>query len=367
MARMHNFSAGPAVLPLSVIEQLSGALADFQGCGLGLMEMSHRGKVFDAVIVGAEARFRALLGVPADYSVLFLQGGASLQFYMSALNLVGPDEGGDYLMTGVWATKALKEAGRCSRPRAAWEQGEGIPDRVPAPGDYTIRDEAKYLHYTSNNTIYGTQFPGLPDAGDHQLVGDLSSDIASRPVDVSRHALIYAGAQKNLGPSGVCVVILSPWAVEQSRRVNALRPGGLPSMLNYDLQVQKSSMFNTPNTFGIYALDRVLAWVEEKGGVSAMAARNTAKADLLYAELDRTDFWRPHARLGSRSQMNVTWRTSSPALDAAFVAEAEAAGLAGLKGHRSAGGLRASLYNALELESVEALVAFMRDFEQRRG
>ncbi|MFT5681103.1 MAG: phosphoserine aminotransferase [Myxococcota bacterium] len=366
MARMHNFSAGPAVLPLSVIEQLSGALADFQGCGLGLMEMSHRGKVFDDVIVGAEARFRRLIGVPDDYAVLFLQGGASLQFYMSALNLLGPGESVDYLMTGVWSTKALKEAKRCSDAVAVWEQ-DGTPDHVPAPGSYTIRDEAKYLHYTSNNTIYGTQFPGLPESDGRPLVGDLSSDIASRPVDVSRHAVIYAGAQKNLGPSGVCMVILSPWAVEQSRRANGLRPGGIPSMLNYDLMVKKASMFNTPNTFGIYALDRVLAWVDDMGGVEAMTARNMEKSGLLYAELDRSDFWRPHARPDSRSQMNVTWRTPTPELDAAFVAESTAAGLSGLKGHRSVGGIRASLYNACSRENVVALVSFMQDFEQRKG
>lgn len=366
MARMHNFSAGPAVLPLSVIEQLSCALADFQGCGLGLMEMSHRGKVFDDVIVGAEARFRKLIGVPDDYAVLFLQGGASLQFYMSALNLLGPGERADYLMTGVWSTKALKEAKRCSDAVAAWEQ-DGTPDHVPQPGSYTIREDAKYLHYTSNNTIYGTQFSALPEAGDRPLVGDLSSDIASRPVDVSRHAVLYAGAQKNLGPSGVCAVILSPWAVEQSRRADGLRPGGIPSMLSYDLMVKKSSMFNTPNTFGIYALDRVLAWVEEMGGVAAMTTRNEEKASMLYGELDRTGFWRPHARTDSRSQMNVTWRTPAPELDAAFVSEAAAAGLSGLKGHRSVGGIRASLYNACGIESVSALVTFMKAFESARG
>ena len=366
MARMHNFSAGPAVLPLSVIEQLSAALPDFQGCGLGLMEMSHRSKMFDAVIQGAESRFRSLLSIPDDYAVLFLQGGASLQFYMSTLNLLGPDESVDFLMTGVWATKAIKEAKRCSDAAAIWEQ-DTTPDRVPAAGSYTMRPQARYLHYTSNNTIYGTQFAELPDSDGRPLVGDLSSDIASRPVDVSRHAVIYAGAQKNLGPSGVCAVILSPWAIERSALASAARPGGIPSMLSYDLMVKKSSMFNTPNTFGIYALDRVLAWVEDEGGVSAMTARNTAKANHLYAELDRTDFWRPHAHVDSRSQMNVTWRTPSPELDTTFVAEALAAGLSGLKGHRLVGGIRASTYNACGLDSVQTLVSFMQEFERTRG
>lgn len=366
MARMHNFSAGPAVLPLSVVEQLSSALPDFQGCGLGLMELSHRSKTFDAVICSAEERFRSLLGIPADYAVLFLQGGASLQFYMSVLNLLGPDESVDYLMTGTWSTKAIKEARRCCDAQPIWEM-EGTPDRVPSSSSYTMRPEAKVLHYTSNNTIYGTQFADLPASDGRPLIGDLSSDIASRPVDVSRHAVIYAGAQKNLGPSGVCAVILSPWAVEQSQRSGALRPGGIPSMLSYDLMVKKSSMFNTPNTFGIYALDRVLAWVEDMGGVEAMTTRNTNKAAMLYGELDRTAFWRPHAQEDSRSQMNITWRTPSPELDTAFVAEALDAGLSGLKGHRSVGGIRASIYNACGPQSVQALVSFMQDFERRKG
>ena len=366
MARMHNFSAGPAVLPLSVVEQLSAALPDFQGCGLGLMELSHRSKTFDAVIGSAQDRFRSLLGIPDDYAVLFLQGGASLQFYMSVLNLLGPDESIDYLMTGTWSTKALKEAKRCCDAEPIWEQ-EGTPDRVPSTGSYTIRPQAKVLHYTSNNTIYGTQFDALPESDGRPLIGDLSSDIASRPVDVSRHAVIYAGAQKNLGPSGVCAVILSPWAIEQSQRSGALRTGGIPSMLSYDLMVKKGSMFNTPNTFGIYALDRVLAWVEEMGGVEAMTTRNTEKANMLYAELDRTGFWVPHAQKDSRSQMNITWRTPSAELDTAFVAEALDAGLSGLKGHRSVGGIRASIYNACEPESIQALVSFMQEFERKNG
>ncbi len=365
MARVHNFSAGPAVLPLSVIEQLAAALPEFAGTGQGLMEMSHRSSTFGAVISTARERMRRLLAIPDDYEILFLQGGASMQFYMSALNLLGPGASADYLMTGVWSTKAIKEARRCGDAQPVWEQ-DGVPDRVPEAGEYSVRESSLYLHYTSNNTIYGTQFSGAPDSDGKPLVGDLSSDICSHAIDVSRHALIYAGAQKNLGPSGVTAVILSPWAVARSEAAGQ-RPGGLPSMLNYKLMVDKGSMFNTPNTFGIYALERVLAWVEDQGGVAGVEETNTIKADLLYEELDRTEFWRPHAQPGSRSQMNITWRTPSPEQDAAFLKQAAAVGLVALKGHRSVGGIRASLYNACPLESVQALVGFMQDFVDRQG
>jgi phosphoserine aminotransferase len=360
MARKHNFSAGPAVLPVTVLEELRDALLEYGGTGLGLMEMSHRGKAFTAIIEGAEARLRRVLGVPADYKVLFLQGGASLQFYMVPLNLLRGGEAADFLVTGTWASKAIKEAARIGDTRAAWD-GKSIQHRrVPGASDYEVRREAVYLHYCSNNTIYGTQFPGLPDAQGHHLVADMSSDIASRPVDVAAHDVIFAGAQKNLGPSGVTVVILSPWAMERCA-------GGHTPMLDYLVQAAEGSMFNTPNTFGIYALERVLAWVEDIGGLPAIASRNTAKADALYEELDRSDFWRPHAERGSRSQMNVTWRLPSEEAEARFLSEAEAAGFKGLKGHRSVGGVRASLYNALEPGSVHALVGFMREFEAKAG
>ena len=358
MSRAHNFSAGPAVLPLSVIEQLAAALPDFHDSGLGLMELSHRSPTFDAVHRSAEARLRRVMGIPDDYKVLFLQGGASLQFLMTAMNLIGDGEAADFVVTGVWCQKALKEAERVRAGRAAWDGAETRFDRLPS--SVAVDSDAAYLAYTTNNTIYGTQFETHPDSGSVPLVADMSSDICSRAVDVSAHGLIYAGAQKNLGPSGVTAVILSPWALEKS-------PGGLNPMLDYKLQVEKRGLFNTPNTFGIYALERVLAWIEDMGGLGPMGARNQAKADALYGEIDRTGFWSGHAVVENRSRMNVTFRSPSPELDTMFVAEADAAGLKGLKGHRSVGGLRASIYNACEPESVDALVDFMQSFENAKG
>jgi phosphoserine aminotransferase len=358
MKRAHNFSAGPAVLPLSVVEQLSAALPNFQNTGLGLMELSHRSPTFDAVHRSAENRLRRLLGIPQEYKVLFLQGGASLQFHMTALNLLAANESADFIVTGVWAKKGLAEAKRVRAGRVVWDGKDTLYDRLP---DSVQTDpDAAYLHYTTNNTIYGTQFSAHPDGGSLPLVADMSSDICSRPVDVGAHGLIYAGAQKNLGPSGVTAVILSPWAMEKS-------PGELNPMLDYTLQVEKRGLFNTPNTFGIYALERVLAWIEENGGLDSMSKRNQQKAASLYAEIDRTGFWTGHAVPSARSEMNVTFRSPTPELDTQFVQDADAAGLKGLKGHRSVGGLRASIYNACPPESVDALVQFMREFEATNG
>ncbi|RME28551.1 MAG: 3-phosphoserine/phosphohydroxythreonine transaminase [Deltaproteobacteria bacterium] len=366
MSRAHNFSAGPAALPVEVLEELQPALVEFGDMRAGIMEISHRSAAFAEVHHAARDRLRRLMSVPDDYTILFLQGGASLQFWMLALNLVGDGGSADYLLTGTWSRKARTEAARVGDIAIAWDDPDGRYDRVPADDEFTVRPDARYLHYTSNNTIAGTQF-STPPAADRPLVCDMSSDICSRPVDVGAHALIYAGAQKNLGPSGVTAVILSPWVLEQSRRCAAVLPGGLPSMLDYGLMASKDSLFNTPNTFGIFALERVLAWLERQGGLEAMAARNARKAATLYAELDRTDFWRPHARVDSRSQMNVTWRLPTPELEATFVAEAADAGLMALKGHRSVGGIRASIYNATGQQAVDDLVAFMRDFEARHG
>lgn len=366
MSRVHNFNAGPAVLPVPVLEELRDAILEYGNTGLGIMEMSHRSKPFEAIVASAIDRLRRILDVPKDYAIVFLQGGASLQFYMHALNLLVPGEAADYLVTGVWAKKALAEAKRVGDAAAAWDGKATNYDWIPADGGYTVREQAIYLHYTTNNTIYGTQWPGNPASYGKPLVADMSSDIASRPVDVAAHDLIYAGAQKNLGPSGVTVVILSPWARQRAAIASAAR-GGLPSMLDYAVAIKENSLYNTPNTWGIFALERVLAWIEGQGGLQGVAARNQEKADLLYAELDRTGFWRPHARKDCRSWMNVTWRGPSEEIEASFVSEAEAAGFRGLKGHRSVGGIRASMYNALPLESVRALVDFLRDFEARRG
>jgi phosphoserine aminotransferase len=356
-ARIHNFSAGPAVLPLSVIEECRDALPNLSQSGYGLLEVSHRSQTFQNVVDSARTRVRRTLSVPEDYTVLFLQGGASLQFYMTALNLLRPAEQADYLVTGGWSQKALKEAKRVGDAQAIWDDSENGFRRVPQVGEYAVRDDAVYLHYTSNNTIYGTQFHHLPDSGGKLLLLDACSDIAGVPCDISAHDIIYAGAQKNLGPPGVTLVILSPRALS---RVG----DDLPTMLDYNAHASKGSLFNTPNTFGIFVLDRVFNWLEENGGLEASSARNQEKSGLLYAELDRTDFWSPHADSDSRSVMNVTWWIHDGSLKSAFLAEAEAAGLGGLKGHSSVGGIRASLYNGCSLESVQALIAFMRDFEE---
>ncbi|MES2638919.1 MAG: 3-phosphoserine/phosphohydroxythreonine transaminase [Myxococcota bacterium] len=358
--RIHNFGAGPAVLPLSVVEEVRDALPNLNGSGLGLLEISHRSKTFQAVVDSAVARVRRVLNVPADYSILFLQGGASLQFYMSALNLLRPGEAADYLVTGTWAQKALKEAKRVGDAKGIWDDAPNNFKRVPQDADYTVRDEAVYLHYTTNNTIYGTEFHHLPQSGGKPRVLDNSSDIAGVPLDVASHDLIYAGAQKNLGPSGLTLAILSPWALARGA-------AGLPAMLDYKVHEKDGSLYNTPNAFGIFVLERVFAWMEANGGLEGAIARNQAKAGTLYTELDRTGFWRPHASVESRSVMNVTWRLPSEALEESFVKEAKAAGFDGLKGHRSVGGIRASLYNALTLDSVQSLAAFMRDFEGRHG
>jgi len=354
--RIHNFGAGPAVLPLAVVEKVQAALPNLADSGFGLLEISHRSGTYQSVIDSAVARVRRVLAVPDDYEVLLLQGGASLQFYMTALNLLREGECADFLVTGGWAKKALKEAQRVGPSAAIWNQ-EAF-NSVPMNGDYSVRSESVYMHYTSNNTLYGTQYHHLPVA-DH-LVLDASSDICGVALDVGAHDVIYAGAQKNLGPSGVTLVILSPWAVS---RVG----DDLPTMLDYKTHIAKGSMFNTPNTFGIFVLDKVLEWIEDNGGLAASIRRNLDKSGLLYAELDRTDFWVPHAEESSRSVMNVTWRLANQDLESVFLDEALAAGLGGLKGHRSVGGIRASMYNGCPLESVEALVGFMVDFEARHG
>jgi len=368
MSRAWNFSAGPAALPQPVLEELREDLFEFSDCRAGIMEISHRSRQFSAVLDSATERMRRILGVPDDYAVVFQQGGASMQFHAVPLNLCAPGEAMALVDTGTWTTKAIKEASRVAEARVAWSGKPFGYTRLPELGelDTAALDGAAYLHYCSNNTIRGTQFQSPPSVG-VPLVADLSSDIASKPVDVSAHEVIFAGAQKNLGPSGVTALILSPWALERSRSAGASRPGGLPSMLDHALQASKDGMFNTPNTWGIRALDRVLAWVEAEGGVAAMAARNTQKADKLYGELDRTDFWRPHVQGAARSQMNIVWRLPSESLEARFLEEATAVGLLALKGHRSVGGIRASLYNAVPVEAVDALVGFMQEFERVHG
>lgn len=352
--RLHNFSAGPAVLPVPVLEELRDNLADFGGEGLGLMEMSHRSSTFQGIIDSAFDRVRRVLALPDSSHVLFLQGGASMQFLMVPQNIL---QGGHarYIDTGTWSAKAIKEAGRFGTVDVV-ENTDGyrsVPQGFAGPAGET------YLHYTSNNTIAGTQFHDHPTT-DGLLVCDMSSDIASRRIDGSAWDVIYAGAQKNLGPSGVTLVVLSERALARAAEAD------VPTMLKYGTHLAKGSMFNTPNTLGIYVLERVLAWVEAQG-LDAVAATNQRKADSLYALFDRSDFWQPHADADCRSLMNVTWRLQDTSLEGRLVEQALKAGFSGIKGHRSVGGLRASIYNACPEESVLALVDFLRDFERTDG
>ena len=358
--RVFNFGAGPAVLPEPVIEQIRDHLPALPGVGMSVLEISHRSPAFDEILAAAEANIRALAGVPDDYHVLFLQGGATLQFSMVPMNLLPADGTADYLLTGSWAVQAAREAEKFGSVRvAATTAAEGFR-RLPAAAEIDLSPAAAYVHATTNNTIAGTQWPAMPDVGDRPLVVDASSDILSRPIDVAGHGLIYAGAQKNLGPAGVTVAIVRPDLVERG-------PSSLPKLLRYATYVQGGSRPNTPPVFAIYVVSLVTAWLRDQGGLEAAAARNQRKAATLYAAIDRSDFYRGVAEPDSRSRMNVTFRLPTPELEKRFAQEAEAAGLAGLKGHRSVGGLRASIYNAFPEAGVDALAAFMTEFERVHG
>ena len=362
LARVHNFGAGPAALPLPVLERVQVELLDYRGTGMSVMEMSHRSSTFEGILREAEADLRTLLGPSSDHAVLFLQGGATLQFAMLPANLRPAGASADYVLTGHWSQAALKEANRSGCARVAGSTEATGFDRVPAAGELDLDPGAAYLHFTSNNTIYGTRWTSEPSppAG-VPLACDASSDILSRPIDVSRYGVIYAGAQKNLGPAGVTVVLVRRDLLERT-------PGGLPSLLDYRLMAEKGSLYNTPPTFGIYVLGLVAKWLIEIGGLVTIEARNEEKAALLYEAIDGSEgFYRGQARPESRSRMNVTFRLTTEALEKDFLSESGAAGLSGLKGHRSVGGLRASIYNGCPLESVRALREFMSDFQRRRG
>lgn len=358
--RIHNFSAGPAVLPLEVLEQVQRDMLSLPGVGMSVLEISHRSPAFDEIIEGCEGDLRKLAGVPEGYHVLFLQGGASLQFSMVPMNLLSEGTSADYVVTGVWAQKALKEAKRVGSVRTAASTESEQFKRVPGQQELTIDPAAAYVHYTTNNTIYGTQFHYTPDPGSVPLVADASSDIFSRPIDARRYGLIYAGAQKNLAPAGVTLVIVRDDLLKRT-------PATLPTMLQYGVHVENKSMYNTPPVFAIYVMRLVVAWLLRQGGLEAVARANARKADKLYAEIDRSGFYRGHAEKGSRSRMNVTFRLPTEELEKKFVKESTAAGLDGLKGHRSVGGLRASMYNAFPESGVDALVQFMQEFERRNG
>ena len=354
---VHNFNAGPAALPRPVLERVQSELLDFKGSGMSVMELSHRSKTFEAQRAYAEQSLRELLDLGDDWAVLFLQGGATLQFSMAPMNLLTEGARADYLTSGAWGEKALIEARKIGDAREAASSQSDEYRRVPT--EFDLDAGAKYVHLTTNETIGGVQWPTLPDTAGVPIVADMSSDILSRPIDIARFGLIYAGAQKNIGPSGVTVVLL--------RRDWLQKHPQLPTMLEYATHAKADSLYNTPNTFGIYVVALVCDWIREHGGLSGMAARNAAKAELLYGAIDATDFYSGFAAKASRSQMNVTFGLPSPALESLFAARATEAQMIGLKGHRSVGGLRASIYNAVELESVRALVEFMREFERVNG
>ena len=360
MPRIYNFSAGPAVLPVEVLEEAQRDFVELPGVGMSVLEISHRSKPFDEIMQGAEADMRALSGIPDNYKVLFLQGGASLQFSMVPMNLLAPGTTADYVITGDWGKKALKEAKKVGATNVAASTEAGNFREIPTQADLKLTAGASYVHYTSNNTIHGTEWQYVPDAGGVPLVCDMSSDIYSRPMDVLKYGLIYSGAQKNLGPSGVTVVIMRDDLLARSA-------DSLPSMLNYKVQAENGSLYNTPPVFGIYILRLVLKWLRKNGGLPAIQKANERKAGILYAELDRSGFWRPHSDKSCRSLMNVTFRLPSEDLEKLFVKESTAAGFDGLKGHRSVGGLRASIYNAFPEQGLTDLVAFMREFERKNG
>jgi phosphoserine aminotransferase len=361
VTRLFNFVAGPSALPTEVLESAQSELLDYAGTGKSILETSHRSPEFMEILDTANARLTRLLGIPETHVAVWMHGGASAQFAMVPMNFLPEGQTAAYVLTGVWSKKALREAQVVGDAVVAASTEDRGFDSIPDPAGWDVPQGAAYLHLTSNNTIYGTQFATLPERDGVPLVCDMSSDFLSRPIDVSQFALIYAGAQKNLGPAGVTLAIVDRGWLETART-------DIPHFFRYQTHVDGGSLYNTPCVFAIYMTNKVLEWVEAQGGAEAMAARNGEKARRLYAAIDaRPDFYRGLAASGSRSQMNVVWRLPSEALEKAFVAEAKAAGLLGLKGHRTVGGIRASLYNAVGLDAVDALTAFMGDFVEKNG
>ena len=359
--KIYNFSAGPAILPVPVLEKAREELLSLGGIGMSVMEISHRSKPFEAILAAAEHGIRDLLSVPENYRILFLQGGATLQFSMIPMNFLNNGETADYVITGAWGKKALKEAKRCGTANVIYSSAEHGFTSVPSEAELGFSPGAKYVHYTSNETIEGVEFKYDLDGGGVPVICDASSNILSKPINVRESALIYAGAQKNIGPSGVTLVIIRDDLVAQV-------PENQHSMLDYRLLAENGSMLNTPNTWGIYLISLVCEWLREQGGVAAMEVKNQEKAAILYDAIDASDgYYTGHADRAARSLMNVTFRLPSEDLEKQFCTEATAAGLDGLKGHRSVGGIRASIYNAFPREGVTALVVFMHDFAQRNG
>ncbi len=361
MTRVYNFSAGPAALPEDVLLQAQAEMLDWHGSGMSVMEMSHRGKEFMSIAEQAEADLRALMAIPDNYKVLFLQGGASSQFAAIPMNLAGSTGRADYFRTGSWSKKAIAEGKRFCDVRVTVDsEADGKFTTVPGAHEFNVTSDAAYVHYTPNETIEGVEFPYVPDTGGVPLVADMSSTILSRPVDVASFGLIYAGAQKNIGPAGLTLVIVRDDLI--GNPIN-----GTPTMFNYATQADAGSMYNTPPTYGWYLAGLVFKWLQDKGGLAGMAEINERKAGLLYAAIDGSDFYANPVDPACRSWMNVPFTLANPELDAEFLKQAGEAGLKTLKGHRSVGGMRASIYNAMPEEGVKALVDFMAEFERKNG
>lgn len=359
MKRVHNFSAGPATLPTSVLEKAQEELVNYRNKGASLLEMSHRSPEYTEVNEQAGQRLKSILGADDDWEVLFLQGGASSQFMMVAQNFLNSERTANYIDTGAWSAKAIKEAKLFGSVHTSFSDKNNGYGHLPTKGELSFADGGIYTHFTSNNTIFGTQFQTEPDGGGAPLVCDASSDFLSRPLDLEKYGLIYAGAQKNLGPAGVTVVMVRKSFMEKQR------PEAIPTILNYNTHIEK--LFNTPPVFGVYMVNLVLNWIQEKGGLDYFVGLNNKKSTLLYGEIDKDDFYRGTVEELSRSKMNVTFRLKNEELEKQFLSEAAKHDLVALKGHRSVGGIRASIYNACELNSVEALVSFMKNFRAENG
>ena len=360
MSRGYNFSAGPAALPEEVLRQARDELLEWDGASASVMEISHRGKDFVALAAESEQDLHELLAIPSNYKILFLQGGATQHFAQIPMNIARRDQTADYILTGDWGEKAVKEANPSVQARVAASSESTNYDRIPSADTWNLDPNAAYFHYTPNETIRGVEFADIPDVDNVPIVADMSSTILSRPLDVSRFGLIYAGAQKNIGASGLVVMIVRDDLLARC-------PKGLPKIFNYAEQAAQDSMLNTPNTFGWYLAALVFKWLKKQGGLAAMAERNRAKAELLYGYIDGSGFYRNPVEKSARSWMNVPFTLPRDELDAAFLKESQAAGLLALKGHRAVGGMRASIYNAMPIEGVRALVDFMKDFAKRNG
>lgn len=360
MKRIHNFSAGPAILPLEVLQKAQEEFIDYHGTGTSIMEKSHRGPEYTKIDAEARERLTNILGLGDDFEIMFLQGGASTQFFTVPYNFLSQGETADYINTGAWSKKAIKEAKAFGNVHEAFTSADSNFNRVPGAGELDLSPDAKYVHITSNNTIFGTQFTSEPETNGVPLICDASSDFLSRPVDVDKYGLIYSGAQKNLGPAGVTVVIIRKDFLAKANKT------GVPTMVDYKTHAG-GAMFNTPPSFAVYMVNLVLEWVEGKGGLEYFKTFNEEKAALLYNEIDADDFYRGTAEIASRSNMNVCFRLGSEELEAEFLKEATTHDLVALKGHRSVGGVRASIYNACPKESVEALVSFMKQFRAKKG